>query len=173
MGGTTRRNAKGELAPAFPNARLWLQRQNWEWAWKPSEKDRASYLTENFDLYRNDSKLQLVDTQYGSREEILPGIFVRVSNGHTGGLQMVEVADDSHSLIYCADAVPTATHVKIPFIMGYDCQPLVMMDEKRKLLSEAVDRGTILFFEHCPRAEAATVYHDGKDFAVKQAWSFA
>jgi glyoxylase-like metal-dependent hydrolase (beta-lactamase superfamily II) len=173
MGGTTRRNDKGEFVPTFENAKIWAQRQNWDLAHNPNEKDRASYLSENFEIYENDSKLCLLDTAYGAREEILPGIFARISNGHTLGLQMIEVADTDHSLVYCADAVPTATHVRVPYIMGYDCYPLLMMEEKKKFLREAEEQQMILFFEHCPRAEAASVLHDGKDFAVKQAYRFS
>lgn len=175
MGGTTRRIAKGaseELVPTFPNARIWIQEQNWNHAYHPNEKDRASYLKENYDLYQGNSKLELIQTEYGKREQILPNIFVRVSNGHTNGLQIVEVTDDQQTLIYCADALPTATHVKVPFVMGYDCFPLMMMEEKKKLLREAEERRALLFFEHCPRAEAAAVFHDGKDFAIKQAFTF-
>lgn len=171
MGGTTRR-LNGELVPVFEKARVWVQERNWKHASAPNEKDRASYLTENFELLRGDSKLRLLQTGDGAREEILPGVFVRVTNGHTLGMQMVEVADESTALIYCADTVPTASHVKVPFVMGYDCFPLTTMAEKKALLSEAADRGMILFFEHCPRADAASVFHDGKDFAVKQAYRF-
>ena len=172
MGGTTTRTSKGELVPTFPNARVWLQDQNWDLAYHPNEKDRASYLKENYDVYQGSSKLQLLQTEYGKREEIMPGIFVRISNGHTKGMQLVEVADDKNSLIYCADAIPTATHVKTAYIMGYDCFPLTMIQEKKLFLPEAVDRNMILYFEHCPRAEAASIFHDGKDFAIKQVFRF-
>jgi glyoxylase-like metal-dependent hydrolase (beta-lactamase superfamily II) len=175
MGGATRRVTHGtttELIPTFPNARVWVQEQNWKLAYHPNEKDRASYLKENYDVYQGSSKLNLISTPENGREQILPNIFVRVSNGHTPGLQMIEVADEKSALIYCADAVPTATHVKVPFVMGYDCFPLTMIEEKKKLLREAEERGMMLFFEHCPRAEAATVAHDGKDYAVKQAYRF-
>lgn len=173
MGGATRRLASGELAPSFPNARVYLQESNWNLAYHPNEKDRGSYLRENYDLYQKSSRLELLSTTYGSSDEILPGIRVRVSNGHTAGMQLVEVADEKSCLFYCADAVPTATHVRVPYIMGYDCFPLTMIDEKKKLLREAEERGAILFFEHCPRAEAASVLHDGKDFALRQAYRFA
>src|SRR5262249_52342335 len=163
-GGTTRRSAAGKLEPTFPNARLWVQERNWDLAYHPNEKDRASYLSENFDLYEGDSKLNLLTTADGAREEVFRGVFVRVSHGHTPGLQLVEVADERQALIYCADAVPTSSHVRVPYVMGYDCFPLTMMEEKKKLLREAEERNMILVFEHCPRAEAATVAHDGKDF---------
>lgn len=142
MGGTTKR-VGNELVPAFENARVWLQEQNWKTANQPNEKDRASYLSENFEIYRGDSKLQLV-----------------------------EVADGKSVLLYCADLVPTASHVKPACVMGYDCFPLTTIEEKKKVLAEAAERGMILFFEHCPSFEAASVHHDGKDFAVKQAYRF-
>jgi glyoxylase-like metal-dependent hydrolase (beta-lactamase superfamily II) len=168
MGGTTTIDKDGSLRPTFENAKLWIQNQNWNLAYHPNDKDKASYLKENYDVYQGSNKLQLLDTTYGTREEILPGIFVRVSNGHTPGLQMVEVADDPiQSLIYCADAIPTSSHIKIPFIMGYDCFPLTMIDEKKALLYEAQEKKMILFFEHCPNAQAATVKHDGKDFVIE------
>lgn len=173
MGGTTRRDPKsGELMPTFANARLWVQEQNWDLAYHPNEKDRASYLKENYDLYAGDSRLQLLQTEYGKREMIFPSVFVRVSNGHTPGLQLVEIADEQSGVLYCADAIPTATHVRVPYVMGYDCFPLTMIEEKKKLLAEAAERGLILYFEHCPRAEAATVLYDGKDFAIQQAYRF-
>ncbi|MEW6057631.1 MAG: MBL fold metallo-hydrolase [Bdellovibrionota bacterium] len=172
MGGTTRRLDNGELMPTFPNARVWIQDQNWDLAYHPNEKDRASYLKENYDVYNQNSKLQLLHTEYGKREEILPNIFARVSNGHTRGMQLIEVADEKNALIYCADAIPTATHTKTAYIMGYDCFPLTMIEEKKKLLREAEERNMILFFEHCPRSEGVSVFHDGKDFAVKQAYRF-
>lgn len=175
MGGTTRRVPKGtgtELIPTFPNARIWVQEQNWNLAYHPNEKDRASYLSENYDIYQGSSKLNLLQTEYGRREEILPHVFARISNGHTPGLQMIEVSDDKNSVLYCADAIPTASHVRVPFIMGYDCFPLTIIEEKKKILTEAEQRGTVLFFEHCPHSEGATVFHDGKDFAVKQSYRF-
>lgn len=172
MGGTTYKD-KDQMQATFSHAKLWLQETNWKHALNPNEKDRASYLKENYQIYDNDSKLQLVTSGPNERLEILPNIFVRVSNGHTTGMQLVEVADHHNSLIYCADAIPTATHIKTAYIMGYDCFPLTMIAEKKLLLKEAVDRNMILYFEHCPRAEAASILHDGKDFALKQAYRFS
>lgn len=177
MGGTTRRiqhaNGKQELIPTFPNAKIWVQEENWNLAYHPNEKDRASYLRENFDFYENSSQLQKLYTNYGEKESVFPHVFVQKSNGHTPGMQLVEISDDQTSILYCADAIPTASHVRVPYIMGYDCFPLKMIEEKKKILSEAAERGTALFFEHCPYMEAARVMHDGKDFAIKQKFNFS
>lgn len=171
---------KSELRPTFPNATVYVQRRNWELAWNPTEKDRASYLKENFEIYSDSArigrKLVLLDTpstdpsgvtRHGSpdskEEEILPGIKVEVSNGHTLGMQIVRVAWDSpnnappKSIIYCADLIPTQTHVRVPFIMGYDNYPMFILMEKKKLLHRAVDEGSYLFYEHCPHTIASQV----------------
>jgi glyoxylase-like metal-dependent hydrolase (beta-lactamase superfamily II) len=161
-GGMTRRDGN-ELIPTFPNAQVYLQRRNWEHAHAPNEKDRASYLEENYSIYRNEPaasrKLNFLNTPavdpsgrspFGRpslvEETLLPGISVMVSNGHTLGMQVVRVGN----VVYCADLIPTAAHVKLPWVMGYDCYPLFVMEEKRELLGRAVEAGWKLFYEHCP-----------------------
>ena len=169
---------KSEIIPTFPNAQVYLQKRNWDLAWHPSEKDRASYLTENYAPYADAKssarKLCLLDTQAidpsgvmkfngpnSKEEEILPGISVEVSNGHTLGMQIVRVSgakwSDPKSIVYCADLIPTATHVRIPFIMGYDCFPMFILEEKKKLLNRVVDEQGYLFYEHCPHMAASSV----------------
>jgi glyoxylase-like metal-dependent hydrolase (beta-lactamase superfamily II) len=182
-----------ELVPTFPNAKVYLQRRNWELAWSPSEKDRASYLAENYAPYapgKGDPqwarRLELLDTPAiepsgrtafagaDPREEaILPGITVQISHGHTLGMQLVRVSDGSGapgtSIVYCADLIPTATHVRVPFIMAYDCYPMFLLDEKKKLLNRTADEGGYLFYEHCPRMAASGVLRDAKgDFQHDQ-----
>jgi glyoxylase-like metal-dependent hydrolase (beta-lactamase superfamily II) len=112
-GGLTRHarmgDPKSEIVPTFPNARVYLQRRNWDLAWHPTEKDRASYLTENYSPYADGAQsarfLNLLDTRavdpsgtmiftgpLSQEEEVLPGISVEVSNGHTLGMQLVRVS---------------------------------------------------------------------------------
>lgn len=164
VGGLTKLDADGKIAPRFPNARLWAQKRNWSHAWNPNEKDRASYLRQNFELYEGDSRLQLVDGE----EDILPGITVRVSEGHTVGMQHPFISDGTTSLLYCADIVPMSAHVRVAWVMGYDCFPLTTIEEKKQILREAVERETVIFFEHCPHMDGARVAWNGKDFAVKE-----
>lgn len=184
-GGLTRRerptDPQSPLVPTFPNAKIWVQERNWELAWHPSEKDQASYLTENYGLYQSDlkSKLTLVSTRAveptgrelysGPRTEeteLLPGISVSISNGHTLGMQIVRIQDptrrEATNLIYCADLIPTATHVRTAWIMGYDCYPIFILQEKKLLLNRAADEGSILFYEHCPRFAATRVVRTAK-----------
>lgn len=164
MGGLTRFDAEGKLTSRFPNAKIWVQRRNWQHAWRPNEKDRASYLQDNFALYDKDSRLQLLD----GPEEILPGIQLLLSEGHTIGMQLPLIHDNSQSLLYCADIIPMSAHVRIPWVMGYDCFPVTSIQEKKQLLADAESRGTVIFFEHCPNMDGAKVAWNGKDYAVKE-----
>lgn len=164
MGGLTKFDAAGKLTARFPKARVFAQKRNWAQAWKPNEKDRASYLKPNFEIYDSDSRLELVDGE----EEILPGIRVMGSEGHTPGMQHPFIFDSSQSLLYCADIIPMSAHVRIAWVMGYDCFPLTTIEEKKKILSDAAERETVVFFEHCPYMDGARVRFNGKDYEVKE-----
>lgn len=164
MGGLTKLDEAGKLVSRFPNAKIWAQRRNWEHAWKPNDKDKASYLRDNFSIYDSDSRLQLVDGE----EEILPGVTVKVSEGHTIGMQHPLVDDGTNSLLYCADIIPMSAHVRVAWVMGYDCFPLTTIQEKKKILADAAARGTVIYFEHCPHMDGARVEWNGKDFQVKE-----
>jgi len=164
MGGLTKLDSDGKLTSRFPNARIWAQKRNWAHAWKPNEKDKASYLQDNFAIYEGDSRLQLVE----GPEEILPGITVKITEGHTIGMQHPLISDGTNSLIYCADIIPMAAHVRVAWVMGYDCFPLTTIEEKKVLLKECSERETVIFFEHCPHMHGARVEWNGKDFQVKE-----
>jgi glyoxylase-like metal-dependent hydrolase (beta-lactamase superfamily II) len=164
MGGLTKFDSAGKLTSRFPNAKIWAQKRNWKHAWKPNEKDKASYLLDNYSIYEGDSKLQLVDGE----EEILPGITMRLTEGHTIGMQHPFISDGTKSLLYCADIIPMSAHVRVAWVMGYDCFPLTTIEEKKKILKEAAEKETVIFFEHCPYMDGARVSWNGKDYSVKE-----
>lgn len=162
-GGSTYKE-DGELRLTFPNATYYVQKANYEWALTPNEKERGSYLKENFVPVLEKGKLQLVE----GKSEIMPYIDVIVSNGHTTGLQLVRISDERNKLVYCADLIPTTSHIKLPYIMGYDINPLKIIEEKKELLSTACSDNWILFFEHDIITEAAKVKKTEKGFEVKE-----
>jgi glyoxylase-like metal-dependent hydrolase (beta-lactamase superfamily II) len=164
MGGLTKFDGDGKLTARFANAKVWAQKRNWAHAWNPNEKDRASYLQDNFSLYDSDSRLQLVNGE----EEILPGIHMRISEGHTVGMQHPFISDRTSSLLYCADIIPMSAHVRIAWVMGYDCFPLTTIEEKKKILAECAEKNTVVYFEHCPHMPGARVEWNGKDYQVKE-----
>lgn len=162
-GATTEKDHK--LVPTFPKARYYVQKSNLETASHPNLREKASYLPANFQPLLDADVLTVLN---GPQENLLPGISTMISNGHTQGQQMVKVTDGKTTLLYCGDVVPTSTHVRIPWLMGYDLHPLVLMEEKLKYLGPAADEGWYLFFEHDPYCDSAKIERSGSDFAVKE-----
>ena len=158
----------GQAVPAFSNALYHVQRRNWDWAQSQNERDRASYLKENFEPLMDHGQLRLLEGD----GEILPGISAWLSDGHTIGQQLIKVSDIQQALVYCADIIPTASHLGLPFIMGYDLQPLLTMEEKRRLLQQAADSDWIIVFEHDPLMAACRVRHGAKGVELAEAITF-
>lgn len=166
-GGATR--YEGEtLVPSFPQARHWIQSRNLEWAYHPTEKDRASYMTDNFSPIK---EAGLFEVRSGAGE-ILPYVSAWVSDGHTIGQQLVKVSDNENTLVFCADIIPMASHLKLPYIMGYDLQPLVTLEEKRRILTQAAAENWILVFEHDPEITACRIETTEKGFGIKEVLDF-
>ena len=162
-GATTEVN--GQLAPTFPKAQYWAQWENFETARQPNLRERASYYPANFQPLLDAGVLKLLK---GPVENFIPGISCMITDGHTKGQQVIKVTDGSNTLLYCADMCPTSTHVKVPWLMGYDLHPLTLMEEKQKYLGEAADHSWYLFFEHDPYCDAALIERNGHDFAVQK-----
>lgn len=143
----------GKLVPTFPKAKYYVQRKHWELAQHPTEKDRASFMADDFMPLMDRKILELVDGEC----EIFPGIEVLVCNGHTSAQQLPKISDGRTTMLFCCDLVPTTSHVPLPYIMAYDVRPLVTLEEKRRILSRALEEQWILFLEHDPATEAITL----------------
>ena len=167
--GGTLREVDGRLEPVFPEATHWVQKRHWEWAASPSERDRASFRSEDFQALAEGDRLQLVE----GAAEILPGVRVHPINGHSPGQQMVEFHTGERTVVYCGDLLPFLSQVHIPWIMGFDLNPLLTVTEKKQFLTRAVEEKFILVFEHDVENEAATVvFEDGK-FKPDQVFTLA
>jgi glyoxylase-like metal-dependent hydrolase (beta-lactamase superfamily II) len=158
-GGATVR-ANGRLEPAFPNAKYYVQRSQWDVAHRPTERDRASFLPDDFDPLMDEGVLHLTE----ENEEILPGLGSLVVYGHTTALQCPIVSDGHTTILFCADLVPMRPHVQLPWIMGYDLRPLVTLEEKRRVLRRAVDEQWLFFFQHDPDVAVAHVIFDDRGY---------
>lgn len=156
---------EGRLQPTFPKARYYVQQANLETARKPNLREKASYFPANFEPLFEAGVLTVLG---GAQENLLPGVSVLISDGHTQGQQLVKVSDGRQTLLYTGDLAPTSTHVKTPWLMGYDLNPVLLMEEKQKYLGPAADGGWHLFFEHDPYCDVALIERQGPDFAVKQ-----
>ncbi len=147
--------------PAFPRARHWLQHQNWGWANAPSQRDAGSYRKETFSFFDDADapELRLID----GVAEILPGVQVLPAQGHTFGMQVVLIECADATYAFLADLIPTSSHLRAPYVMGYDLQPLVTVREKQALLFDAARHGWILLFEHDRDTPACRVEFDARD----------
>jgi glyoxylase-like metal-dependent hydrolase (beta-lactamase superfamily II) len=166
-GGSTERRG-GEVVPTFPNARYYVQKAHWALATQPSEKDRGSFMSEDFLVLKATGKLELLDGEV----ELFPSIETILVNGHTDAQQLVRIAVDGSSLLYCCDLVPTAGHLPLPYVMAYDLRPLQTIEEKKRILGQASDENSILVFEHDPFVEAARIQAVEKGFAVTEKITF-
>jgi glyoxylase-like metal-dependent hydrolase (beta-lactamase superfamily II) len=158
-GGATRREGD-RLVPALPGARWWVQRANLENARHPNPRERASYLAENFEPLEAAGVLGL----WEGAHEPWPGFEVIPVHGHTRGQQVVRVHGAGSSAWFVTDLVPTAAHVRIPYVMGYDVAAIETMQEKRAVLGRAAaERGWIVL-EHDPDTALARPEAVGDDF---------
>jgi glyoxylase-like metal-dependent hydrolase (beta-lactamase superfamily II) len=159
-GGLTR-FVDGQLVPTFPGRPHYVMREHWAWANRPSERDSGSFKPEDFRVFEEDpdaAPLVLLDGLC----EPFEGVTLIPRHGHTPSMSCVLVEAQSETYLYLADLIPTSGHVKIPYVMGYDLNPLVTCREKRELLSEAARHGWILVFEHDPHRATARVEADGR-----------
>lgn len=162
-GGTTFK-VNDEYELTFPNALHHIQLEQWNWANSPSEKDQASFLSNNFSLIEEKNKLNLIN----GAGEFLPGIEALVMYGHTQGMQVIKISGPADTLLYCADLIPTASHIPLPWIMAYDNNPLITLREKKILLPQVAEKKWVLAFEHDPFRSAATVKLTDKGFKMDQ-----
>ncbi len=148
-GNTTERN--GAFIPAFPNAQYVIQKQEWFDATHTNERTKASYLEDKFVPLENSGQLLLIDGEH----EVLSGIKVLISNGHTKGHQSVMIESDDKKAVYFGDLIPTTSHIKIPYIMGYDLFPLDILKKKKQIIRKAIEEKWLLIFEHDPKIQFA------------------
>lgn len=159
-GGNTVENEKGEIVPTFPRARYVIQRGEWEYALDPSERDRASYLDENFLPVKKHGQLELIDGE----KEIVPGVRAVPVPGHTAYHQCVKVESQGKVLFFLGDMVPTSAHVSLSYIMSYDLFPLETLKNKKKVYEQAIEEDWILAFDHDPDYFFGKVKKAGQKF---------
>jgi len=145
-GGNTFRNEKGEVVPTFPRARYIIQKGEWDWANNPHEREKGSYLAENFRPLADFGLLDLVDGD----SPVTEGVEVMLAPGHTARHQCVKVTSGGRTLVYLGDLVPTSAHIALAYGMSYDLQPLENLENKRKLYERAIAEDWILSFVHDP-----------------------
>ena len=155
-GGFTVRDPSGVVRPRFPRARYVVRRGEWEDATHPHERNRASYLPDNFKVLADAGVLALVDDD----QTIMPGVRVQRTGGHTMHHQMVWIESGADRAAYVADLMPTTAHLPEAWVMGYDLYPMDMLAARKTFIREALSRQTLVLFEHDPIIAAGTIVEE-------------
>ena len=140
-----------KLVPAFPNATYWSNQKHWDWATKPNDREKASFLKENILPIEKSGKLKFIKYEEGIA--FTSNIKVRFVNGHTGAMMLPQISYKGRTIVYMADLLPSINHIPLPYVMAYDMFPLTTLQEKKLFLEEALLKNYILFFEHDPITE--------------------
>lgn len=158
--------------PAFKNARFWTNENHWQWATEPNAREKASFLKENILPMQQSGQLQFIakpDADFTSASELGFGIFF--VDGHTEKMMIPHIQYQDKTICFMADLLPTAGHIPLPYVMGYDTRPLLTLPEKEKFMNAAADSNYFLFLEHDAHNEIITVEHTEKGVRLKEVFS--
>ena len=146
-GGAVIKDQNGDYSSTFPNAKYRTNEKHWNWAIDPNMREKASFLKENFVPLKEQGQIEFIDVcDNVSFNEHINLEFVY---GHTEAMMIPEISlANGKRLIYMADLLPSAAHVRLPYVMAYDVRPLVTLDERKRLYEEYSDPSYHLFFEH-------------------------
>jgi glyoxylase-like metal-dependent hydrolase (beta-lactamase superfamily II) len=157
VGGAVVRRADGALVPAFANATYWSNRAHWDWATHPNPREKASFLAENILPLQESGQLRFVDPAAGVPAG-LPFRELLYADGHTEQLMVPVVDYHGRTLAFMSDLLPSAAHLPLPYVMGYDMRPLVTLAEKEAVLARAAAENWVLLLQHDHLTEACTVH---------------
>ncbi|MET4106103.1 MBL fold metallo-hydrolase [Hymenobacter sp. UYP22] len=166
VGGAVVRTPDDKLQLAFPRATYWSNQAHWDWATAPNPREKASFLQENIRPIQESGHLQFVD---GGVPAGLPGFQeIVLVDGHTEKMMLPVLPYKGRTLAFVADLIPSAAHVPLPYVMGYDMRPLMTMQEKESLLQRAAAENWVLVLEHDAQTECITVQNTEKGIRVAE-----
>ena len=159
--------------PAFKNAKFWSNENHWKWATEPNPREKASFLKENINPIESSGQLNFIDIpndEYLKNSNL--GFDILFADGHTEKQMIPHIHYQGKTIVFVADLLPTAGHIPLPYVMGYDTRPLITMNEKAQLLQHAADNNYYLFLEHDAVNELCTVKHTEKGVRLDQTFKF-
>ncbi len=182
-GGSVRWNKdRTGFESAFKNAKFWSNERHWKWATVPNRRERASFLRENILPMQKSGQLNFVSDanqslssendklDFSEAKELDFGVFF--VDGHTEKQMLPHITYQGKTIVFVADLIPTAGHLPLPFVMGYDTRPLLTMPEKEKFLNAAADNNYYLFLEHDAHNQLITVKHTEKGVRLDESFTF-
>ncbi|RSK41562.1 MBL fold metallo-hydrolase [Mangrovimonas spongiae] len=158
--------------PAFKNAHFWSNKDHWDWATHPNNREKASFLKENILPMEESGQLKFTNLP---KQDLLKnstlGFDIFFANGHTDKQMIPMIHYNGKTICFMADLLPTVGHLPLPFVMGYDTRPLLTLDEKEKFLNLAADNNYYLFLEHDAHNEIITVKHTEKGVRLNETFT--
>lgn len=150
----------------FKNAVFWTNKKHWDWAIHPNAREKASFLKENLLPMQEFGQLKFVE------EDGFDAFDIFYANGHTES-QMIPIIDyQGKKLAFAADLLPSAGHIPLPYVMGYDTRPLLTLEEKERFLKLAADNNYYLFLEHDSMNEVINLKHTEKGVRLDSTYKF-
>ena len=182
-----------KLIPAFKNATYWSNKNHWQWATQPNAREKASFLKENILPIQESGQLKFIEVNSEKAEFISESLVVSkntpplstlnsplsthldvlIANGHTNAMMLPKINYNRKTNVFMADLLPSAAHIPLPYVMGYDMFPLTTLNEKNAFLTEAVENNYILFFEHDLVNECCTLQITEKGVRVKEVFKLS
>ncbi|MDF2187363.1 MBL fold metallo-hydrolase [Paraflavitalea sp. CAU 1676] len=160
-----------KLVPAFKNAIYWSNLRHWEWATKPNEREKASFLKENIQPIEASGQLKFIEPLDGIG--FTEHVTIRFVHGHTDAMMLPQIRYKDRTLVYMADLLPSVGHIPLPYVMAYDMFPLTTLQEKKSFLTEAAENDYILFFEHDPVHECCNLHATERGVRHNEAFKLA
>jgi len=156
---------------AFKNAKYWTNENHWKWATQPNQREKASFLSENILPIQESGHLNFIQNpieDFDFAKEMNFEIFY--VNGHTEKMMIPHIKYQDKTIVFCADLIPTAGHLPLPYVMGYDTRPLLTMPEKSKFLHEAAEKNYYLWLEHDAHNQIITVENTERGIRLKEVY---
>lgn len=162
-----------KLVPGFKNAHFWSNKQHWDWAVYPNEREKASFLKENILPIQESGQLKFVEVADVEDGKLGSTVFnehidIRFVSGHTEAMMLPQIKYKDKTVVFMADLLPSQGHIPLPYVMGYDMFPLTTLNEKKSFLKEALENDYVLFFEHDPVHECCTLQQTDKGIRPKE-----
>lgn len=167
VGGAVKFDKNKELVPTFPNATYHVSNTHWELANNANRREKASFLLENYRVLEEYNQLNIIKDE----GKLLPGIEIKIFNGHTVGQIIPYVKYNNTKIIFGADLFPSTAHIPMPYIMGYDTQPLITLEDKKRFFEEAVKNNYSIFFEHDLYNECCNLIETEKGVRVNKSFT--
>jgi glyoxylase-like metal-dependent hydrolase (beta-lactamase superfamily II) len=170
VGGAVERQGD-KLRPAFRNAFYWSNKEHWEWAVNPNEREKASFLKENILPIQDSGQLRFINTEDGIK--FSDDFHVKFVFGHTEAMMLPLINYKGKQILYMADLLPSIGHLPMPYVMAYDMFPLKTLGEKKIILTEALENKYILYLEHDAVNECCTLQQTEKGIRVKETFNLS